>query len=367
MRYNTNLLIISIFLSFFLLCSQAMGQEKNNSHGPDYTSINHQFFSRISLWNSLNIPPASNEHAFKGQDTGFSGHNRRLFNFLPSTHVTVQGISTQKIPMGTFSTGNKGLVNSSREKVQLSPYFLHSKVQNNSNLSAFWEEKLNSTPKDNKAGNIYWLGGKLSYSRFDHFSLQVNSLYGTNNLNRDKDYYTGWLTNVGLEYDLEKFTPILHMFYSTENRENQFPAKGNLLSLGLDQRDGFKRNLSGTSSSSGEKYGTTTEKNIGIQVGAKDLNLFNRLNNSFNLFYAKNIYSENIQNNNNTAELDYSKELSPNKIDAIWGVDLSSYYNLYENLSVGLYFSYTSAYPENREESENIDNSRIHSDLNFEF
>ncbi len=222
-----------------------------------------------------------------------------------------------------------------------------------------------SKSETRKTANIYWLGGSFSYSNLDPLTLQLHSLYGTNSLQDEQEYYSGWLTDLGVQYNLENITPVFHLFYSSEDKQEHFPAPDNLLSFQLRQPDMFRKLKPDTQIESSSL--TTRNKNMGIQIGARDVHLSKRLYNSFNLFYAKNIDSEELKDQNIVCRFDDAHETSPNMAESVWGLDISSYYNIYENLSVSLYFSYTSRYPKDSKNSESIDNSRIHSDLNFEF
>ncbi len=371
------MLTITICLCIFLFASSASG--KNNPHrGLDTSyspSINQNLLSKITLWNSLNISNHYKQGLFfrKGTpDRDNSGpfvDNKQSFHFGPSDIFTKQ-LSTQKFPLKQGFEQRQIQGTDSSQQIfpengfNISPYFLLSKVRNNYQLPPFWKAKTNA-PQRKATERIYWMGGSLSGSILGPLNMQVHSLYGTNNFQQDKDYYRSWLTDFGLEYQMEKITPVFHVFYSSENQDNRFLEGEDLLSFDLQQQaKAFPHWKDSVPTESKSQF---SKKNIGIQVGAKDLNLLKRLNNSFNLFYAKNIYYNQYEDQNNTSQIDHTESIQEARMQSMWGVDLSSYYNLYENLSVGLYFSYTASYPAEENDSDNTGISEIHSDLNFEF
>ncbi|ACV69167.1 outer membrane homotrimeric porin [Desulfohalobium retbaense] len=236
--------------------------------------------------------------------------------------------------------------------VAFNPYFMFAESdigEESGSLVPFYDED-GSPFGEIDDHTAYWYGFNGQVTMFDPITIGADFIYGTSSV-ETKDNFTvegedaedaaeraGWFTQITADYKMDMFTPGVVFFYGSGDDDD--PSDGSeMLPTVVSNYKPFN-----AVDDFGNGYVTNADGDTQAEVGAglwalafqlKDISFIEKLSHDLTIGY--------VAGTSDKEAADFYGDSFMTEEDSMWTVEFDNSYQVYENLSAGLFFAYTKA------------------------
>jgi len=228
--------------------------------------------------------------------------------------------------------------------ISFNPYFMFAESDSGAESGNLVPKFATAKANDHTA---YWYGFNSAITMFDPITIGADFIYGTSSVeNTDATYdadagdRAGWFAQLTADYKMDMVTPGLVFFYGSGDNDDADDGSEMLPTIVPNYKpfnavDDFGHGAeTGAFNSSGAEIGAGL---WALAFQLKDISFIEKLSHDLTLGYVAGTSDKAVVEEGLYEESFLTEE------DSMWTVEFDNTYQVYENLSAGLFFAYTKA------------------------